>query len=344
MRARALRCVTRGAALALGAWLLGVQSAAAAPAFTVRPFRAQLGQRWIGNAIAYGPHRDGQSPGGAPPTRAQIAEDLTLMAPHWRLLRTYNSTGAADSLFPVLAASRTPMRVLLGVWIGAEDRRDSTGAVVEEFAAMRAANRREVDAAVRLARRYPRLIAGLCVGNETQVAWSGNRVPQQTLVRYIRELRARTTLPVTTGDDIQYWRLPASRALSRELDFVSVHLHAHWGGQTLESAVGWIAANYDSVRTLHAGRPVVIGETGWATDKLATGDQGTYMKSPAGEAEQAAFTRAASAWVARRHVVTFFFEAFDENWKGGPDPHDAEKHWGFFRADRTPKPVLTLEN
>ena len=36
----------------------------------------------------------------------------------------------------------------------------------------------------------------------------------------------------------------------------------------------------------------------------------------------------------------FTFEAFDENWKGGPEPDDAEKHWGFFRADRTPKPAV----
>jgi len=37
----------------------------------------------------------------------------------------------------------------------------------------------------------------------------------------------------------------------------------------------------------------------------------------------------------------FFFEAFDEPWKG--DEHDvlgAEKHWGFFNVDRSPKLVM----
>ena len=34
------------------------------------------------------------------------------------------------------------------------------------------------------------------------------------------------------------------------------------------------------------------------------------------------------------------FEAFDENWKGGPSPEETEKHWGLFRADRTPKLVV----
>jgi len=50
------------------------------------------------------------------------------------------------------------------------------------------------------------------------------------------------------------------------------------------------------------------------------------------------------AWVDRDRVISFYFEAFDENWKGGFDgenPLDkAEKHWGVYRADRTPKKLL----
>jgi hypothetical protein len=41
------------------------------------------------------------------------------------------------------------------------------------------------------------------------------------------------------------------------------------------------------------------------------------------------------------NITTFFFEAFDEVWKGDPDnPAGAEKHWGLFTADRKPKEVL----
>jgi exo-beta-1,3-glucanase (GH17 family) len=37
----------------------------------------------------------------------------------------------------------------------------------------------------------------------------------------------------------------------------------------------------------------------------------------------------------------FFFEAFDEPWKGDPgNPRGAEKHWGLFKVDRTPKQVM----
>jgi exo-beta-1,3-glucanase (GH17 family) len=82
---------------------------------------------------------------------------------------------------------------------------------------------------------------------------------------------------------------------------------------------------------------VVIGETGWATRRNDQGDQGKLMKGVLGEAEQARYLVDLEAWVARTGVPTVVFEAFDENWKGGPDPADVEKHWGVYRADRTPK-------
>ena len=43
-------------------------------------------------------------------------------------------------------------------------------------------------------------------------------------------------------------------------------------------------------------------------------------------------------------MISFYFEAFDEQWKGGFDGENplakAEKHWGVYRSDRTPKKVL----
>ena len=50
-------------------------------------------------------------------------------------------------------------------------------------------------------------------------------------------------------------------------------------------------------------------------------------------------TAIVAAQVANTTVI--FFEAFDEPWKGDPDnPLGAEKHWGLFFVDRTPKAVL----
>ena len=41
------------------------------------------------------------------------------------------------------------------------------------------------------------------------------------------------------------------------------------------------------------------------------------------------------------NMTTFFFEAFDEDWKGSPhDWNGAEKHWGMYTVDRKPKLVV----
>ncbi|MEQ1832682.1 MAG: glycosyl hydrolase family 17 protein [Candidatus Eisenbacteria bacterium] len=313
---------------------------AAARGLRPRPLVLTHDGHWTGEAICYGPFRDGQSPGGAGPTRAQVREDVHIMLRHWRLVRLYGSVGFADTLLSVIAAERLPMRVLLGVWLQPEDRRDSTGRVLESLPAGRAANEAEVQAALRLCRRYPKLVAGVSVGNETQVSWSWNRVPEAVLIERIRQVRAGARAPVSTADDMLYWRSPASRRVAAEVDFVFTHLHPLWGGQVLDSALAWSEARYDEVRAMHPDRTVAIGEIGWATSKLTTGEQGQLIRGQVGEAEQKAFCDAARAWVQRARIGAFFFEAFDENWKGGNEPAEVEKHWGFYRADRTPKAAV----
>jgi hypothetical protein len=45
-------------------------------------------------------------------------------------------------------------------------------------------------------------------------------------------------------------------------------------------------------------------------------------------------------WTRETGLLCFVFEAFDENWKGSPDPLEPEKHWGLFTVDRRPKAVM----
>ena len=308
--------------------------------FVARPLPLMLGKRWIGNAIAYGPHRDGQRPGGPAPTRAQIREDLHLIAQHWGLIRLYGSVRSAETILDVIHEERLDVRVLLGVWIEAEDRRDTAGVVVATLPEGRAANRREIESAVRLAAAYPDLVLALSVGNETQVAWSSHRVPEALLVGYIREARARTRIPVTTADDYNYWNKPASRAVADEVDFVMTHAHPMWNGLQQGNALDWTKRICAEVQAMHPGKTLVLGETGWATQKHDEGEQATLIKGEPGEAPQAAFHRQLSAWVDESRIPTFWFEAFDENWKGGAPPDEVEKHWGLFRANRTPKQAM----
>ena len=329
----AMRLVTLS--LAALTWLAGaaVAGGAEGPGVAPRPLDMSAERP----AIAYGPHRDGQRPGGRSPSRAQLREDLRLISGHWRVVRLYGSAEVAPKLLELIRDDRLDLGVLLGVWIAAEARWDSSGRLIERFPDAAEANRREIEAGVKLANRYPSIVRALVVGNETQVYWSAARVPHAQLVDAIREVRARVAQPVTSGDDFAFWEHPDSRALAAELDFVMVHLHPLWNGSQLDTAITWVARRHGVVAALHPGRPVVIGETGWATRRNDQGDQGKLMKGVLGEAEQARYLVDLEAWVARTGVPTVVFEAFDENWKGGPDPADVEKHWGVYRADRTPK-------
>ncbi|MFN2371038.1 MAG: hypothetical protein ABR506_07785, partial [Candidatus Krumholzibacteriia bacterium] len=159
----ALRPQLAAAALLLVLAGCGGGAADGTRGFQVRPYTAERDGRWRGAAICYGPHRDGQRPGGAEPTAAQLREDLALMVPRWNLVRIYGASGFASTLLEIIRADSLDVQVMLGVWIAPDDT---------------LANRQEIEAAVALAGTYPDLVTSVCVGNETQVDWSAHRCPE----------------------------------------------------------------------------------------------------------------------------------------------------------------------
>jgi exo-beta-1,3-glucanase (GH17 family) len=274
-------------------------------------------------------HRDGQRPGGPAPTAAQLQEDLALIAPRWSLLRMYNSDANSEAVLRLIHERRAELKVILGVWIGPEATPDA-----------RAANRTEVATAIRLAATYPDVVLAINVGNETQVSWTDHKVAPEVLVGYLKEVRAATRVPVTTADDFGFWVSPESEPIAREVDFLMVHAYAMWNGKQLGEAVPFTQEKLAEVGRKHPGRALILGELGWATKKHTEGDQAKLIKAPPGEQEQRTFRRQLLTWTTQAQVPNLFFEAFDENWKGGAHPDEVEKHWGLFRADRTPKLAL----
>ena len=325
------------AALATGCAATSQRAAAHEQPNERRAFSPLLEGEWIGDAVAYGPHRDGQSPAGAQPSREQLLEDLRLMARHWHLIRVYGSKGPTIDMLALIHEHRLPLRLMLGVWLEPEERRDSTGALLERFPAARRANREQVESAIRLAREYPDVVVAVSAGNETQVAWSAHRFAASQLIRDLRTLRSRVSQPVTTADDFNFWNKPQSRAVAAEVDFITLHAHPLWNGKQLDEAKDWTVATYESIRAAHPGVPVLYGETGWATTRHDQGEQAQLMRGVADEAAQKVFHEAITAWARETRTPLFYFEAFDENWKGGSHPNEVEKHWGLFRADRSPK-------
>ncbi len=279
--------------------------------------------------ISYGPYRQGQQPGGPDPSAAQIREDLELLAPQWGMIRVYSSRGPAETILSTIRDAELPMQVLVGAWIAPES---------EPGAAQ--ANAEEVAAAITLANAFPEQVLAVSVGNETQVSWSAHRSDREALIGHIRAVRRAVSQPVTTSDDYNFWNKPESHAVAREVDFVLLHAYAMWNQQPLDGAVSWTATTVEAIRAEHPAHPVVIGETGWATALNPEGDEVKYIHAPAGAGEQARFFAAFTEWADAAQQPYFYFEAFDEPWKGSADPREVEKHWGLYTVDRRPKEAL----
>jgi len=171
------------------------------------------------------------------------------------------------------------------------------------------------------------------VGNEALVDWTDHMVSREAIIAYVRAVKAGVDQPVTVADNYAWW-VAHGAPLARELDFVGVHTYPFWLGQTIDEA---LAESVKSLEEVHAALPesrLAILEAGWAT-------AATEFPEQANPANQTRYLREMRDWAETANVTVFFFEAFDEPWKGDPNnPLGAEKNWGLFTEDRKPKPAL----
>jgi len=290
-----------------------------------RPFAPMVDGTPVTRGISYGPFRRGQAPGGPNPSEAEILQDLQIIAERWSMIRTYGAGEPTETIIRTIRDHDLPLVIMVGAWIQPEDA---------------AEREREVADAIRLANAYPEQVVAVSIGNESQVSWSGHRTERSTLIGHLRAARQAVRQPVTTADDYNFWNKPQSHEVADLVDFVVLHAYAMWNGKSLDEAVSWTADTYATIAAEHPGHQVVIGETGWATEMNPEGDEAQHILAPAGTAEQERFYDELTEWAADSDVVYFYFEAFDEPWKGSEDPREVEKHWGLFDVDRRPKPAL----
>ena len=284
---------------------------------------------WIGNGISYGPFRDGQFPGGPNPSIEQLREDLHLINKYWNWIRVYGSRGVTKDILEIIKEDQLDIKVMLGAWIGKIDSEDG----IEN-------NIQELKEAIKLSKKFPSEVNSINIGNETLVFWSDHKVPTDTLLHYISYVKNNVKVPVSTADDFNAWNKSENKKIADISDFIVLHIHPLWGGLQIEDAVKWVEKIYNEIKSLYPDKNIVIGETGWATQKHNEGIQADLIKGSAGEDEQAIFIGQFLNWIEREKIPHFLFEVFDENWKGGEHPNEVEKHWGLFNADRTPKKYM----
>jgi exo-beta-1,3-glucanase (GH17 family) len=272
-----------------------------------------------GRAIAYSGYRAGQSPdSGVHPSQDQVAEDLRILARNWSLIRVYAADRHGADVLEVIRREQIDLQVMLGIWLGREPGAEQI-------------NARQIADGIRLANEYKEIVVAVNVGNEVLIEWTAHPVREDQVIRYVREVRAGVTQPVTVADNYVWWR-DHGAALAREVDFITIHTYPLWERKDIDEGLSYTIENYEAVRAAHPDRTLVIGEAGWATYT----EGNLHVPRGGDERKQQRYYEELTSWARENEVTVFFFEAFDEPWKGT----GTEGHWGLFTADRKAKPVM----
>jgi exo-beta-1,3-glucanase (GH17 family) len=278
-----------------------------------------LSGTWPGPAISYSGYREGQSPAsGVYPSQDEVEEDLRILAKHWRLIRVYTANRLGEDVLEVIRREGIDLKVMLGIWLDREPGAERT-------------NAREIANGIRLANEYEEIVVAVSVGNEVLIEWTEHPVREERVLRYVREVKAGVTQPVTVADNYVWWR-DHGAALAREVDFITMHTYPLWERKEIDEGLSYTVENYEDVRAAHPGRTIVIGEAGWATYT----EGNLHVPRGGDERKQQRYYEELMDWARRNKVTVFFFEAFDEPWKGA----GTEGHWGLFTVDRKAKPVM----
>lgn len=233
-------------------------------------------------------------------TSEKIEADLRRISTLTSRVRLYTLDYGLDQV-PAMA-ERLGMRVTLGVWV---DPKDMTR------------TRREMEAAVRLAREYPHVVDNIIVGNEVILR---EEMSVDELGALMNEMRIRTGKPVSTGEPIGIWAFRPG--LARYADYIAGHVLPYWGNHSPEDAVRISFQEFEQMRAQFPGMPAEIAEFGWPSGRF---NRGAARTSPL---DQAAIIRQFSVEAARRGVTYNIVEAFDQPWKtneGAVGPY-----WGIF--------------
>lgn len=275
-------------------------------------------------------------------TDAQVLQDLNLLKTAGiGMVRLFDSDEkVAQRVLRVISDNNLDIKVYLGMWMAGYDPNG---------------NQAQMAYAVALANSYPSIVVAVSVGNESLVSWSGHRMLPETLAANIKTVRSQITQPVTTDDNWAYYAA-ADRVVLDSIDFAAVHTYAMvdthylpkpWDWQQLgvtdqtqraaammDAAMASTKNDYTAARQFldkvgRADMPIVIGETGW----MAKDPGNNWYKFLAAPVNQKMYLDRLIAWANEGRSGAgpknvFYFEAFDEPWKGEDDG------WGLFNVSR----------
>lgn len=295
-----------------------------------------------GRAICYSGYRENQSPRTKTyPTYEQIVEDLEILAKHgFKYIRMYEPVSYAEMTCQVIKDKGYDMQVMLGPELISEINNPGcpwlkTNFSDEELAERAKFNDERIESVIRIANKYNDVINAVSIGNENTPEWGANNVPVSRLIEFAKRLKEGTDKPVTFNEGAFEW--PNLTQLAEYLDIISIHSYPLWYGNTVDEAVEVNKTWYKKIKELFPDKPVLFSEVGWATQCV---DFSQMKEGQANEENQEKYYKEFWDWTDREKIIAYMFEAFDEPWKGGNRPDEAEKNWGIYNVDRTPKKLM----
>ncbi len=254
-----------------------------------------------------------------PPSQAEIAADLRIIATRFKCIRTYSTEGIDE----VPAAARSAgLRVMLGAWIGSDGK----------------SNRREVERLVAIANANRDVIDMLIVGNEVFLR---RDLSVDRLRDLLVEVRDRTGMPVTTADIWAFW--PQDPGLLDTVSTVMIHILPYWDDEpaSIDTVLVHVETVYADMLRKFPGKPVMVGETGWPTQGRPRG-----ALEP-GRINAARYIREFTRFAATKGIRYNLIEAFDQPWKR-PNEGTVGGYWGLFdpvsRTEKYPLQGPVAEN
>jgi exo-beta-1,3-glucanase (GH17 family) len=241
------------------------------------------------------------------PTKESIRIDLEVLRPYFDGLITYGLNEGLEQI-PAIAEEMEYRAMFLGIW----DIQSET----------------EVNKAINLAKEHPKLIVAICCGNEGLLT---NRYDFQTLETVMGQIRQLLpSIYVVTSEPIHDYGNDDLRRLG---DFHFPIIHPFFSGVDKSdpvAAANWVFGRVEALRS-YSQKPILVKESGLPS-------AGHPDCSPQ---RQATFWRTLfSKGTGTPNVGYAAFEAFDLPWKARDTGTEIEGHWGFWDANRQPKPVV----
>ncbi len=280
--------------------------------------------------ICYTGYRAGQKPTGdakTEPTYAQVQEDLTILAKYTHGIRTYGSNPKlhdGGDVPPI--ADALGLELHMGIWIDDTYTDDQNMQAITDSLGIVAAGHKSIKSVI--------------VSNEYMLrvrqSFGDTAKAEARLVGYLNFVRSKVpkNIEVIIGESGPDW-LTASKALYDAVDVVMWHVHPWWQQVAIDQAAQFTATTHAQIlarmKELGVSKPERLGETGFPWGECNGPTCGT-------EASQAQYLHDLNQYSLQSGLEYWFFEGFDEAWKGAEGGVGAK--WGMWKDSRQPHPVI----